>query len=82
MKVCLTSPVSIMIIFALLFSTIVIASAVKNDEEVKNAIYNFNPTLLKDILNKVIFYFEDKEEYEKCAFLLNIQHISKYYLEN
>jgi len=53
-----------------------------NDEEVKNAIYNFNPTLLRDILNKVIFYFEDKEEYEKCAFLLNIQHISKYYLEN
>ena len=35
MKVCLTSPISIMIIFALLFSTIVIASAVKNGEEVK-----------------------------------------------
>ena len=40
MKVCLTSPISIMIIFALLFSTIVIASAVKNDEEVKKIILN------------------------------------------
>ena len=38
MKVCLTSPISIMIIFALLFSTIVIASAVKNGEEVKEVI--------------------------------------------
>ncbi len=40
MKVCLTSPISIMIIFALLFSTIVIASAVKNGEEVKKVILN------------------------------------------
>ena len=40
MKVCLTSPISIMIIFALLFSTIVIASAVKNGEEVKEVILN------------------------------------------
>jgi len=38
MKVCLTSPISIMIIFALLFSTIVIASAVRNGEEVKEVI--------------------------------------------
>jgi len=38
MKVCLTSPISIMIIVALLFSTIVIASAVKNDEDVKEVI--------------------------------------------
>ena len=38
MKVCLTSPIFIMIIVALLFSTIVIASAVKNDEDVKEVI--------------------------------------------
>ena len=40
MKVCLTSPISIMIIVALLFSTIVIASAVKNGEEIKEVIPN------------------------------------------
>jgi len=40
MKVCLTSPISIMIIVALLFSTIVIASAVKNGEDVKEVIPN------------------------------------------
>ena len=39
-KVCLTSPISIMIIVALLFSTIVIASAVKNGEEIKEVIPN------------------------------------------
>jgi len=39
-KVCLTSPISIMIIVALLFSTIVIASAVKNGEDIKKVIPN------------------------------------------
>tara|TARA_R100000951_G_scaffold38756_1_gene32773 strand:- start:395 stop:730 length:336 start_codon:yes stop_codon:yes gene_type:complete len=34
-KVCLTSPISIMIIVSLLFSTIVIASVIKKDVEVK-----------------------------------------------
>jgi hypothetical protein len=39
-KVCLTSPTSIMIIVILSFSTIVIASAVKNGEEIKEVIPN------------------------------------------
>jgi|TARA_R100000081_G_C4761835_1_gene140325 hypothetical protein len=40
-----------------------------------NAIINFNPQVFFDALNNSINYFEQQEEYEKCAHLHNIQEV-------
>lgn len=54
-------------------------------DEVKEIISNFNYVFLRNILNKVILYYEmedEPESYKKCAFLLKIKNISKDYLES
>tara|TARA_B100002019_G_scaffold163417_1_gene140974 strand:- start:595 stop:1020 length:426 start_codon:yes stop_codon:yes gene_type:complete len=40
-----------------------------------NAIINFNPQVFFDALDNSINYFEQQEEYEKCAHLHNIQEV-------
>lgn len=40
-----------------------------------NAIINFNPQVFFDALDTSINYFEQQEEYEKCAHLHNIQEV-------
>lgn len=46
-------------------------------EECIMAIMDFNPVILVKNLNYAIEYFESREEYEKCAFLLKIQKIAR-----
>lgn len=43
----------------------------------KLAIKNFEPVSLNKSLKSSILYFENKEEYEKCAHLLKIKNILK-----
>ena len=40
-----------------------------------NAIINFDPKVFYDSLDNAIKYFEEGEEYEKCAHLFNIQEV-------
>ena len=48
-----------------------------DDHDDFNAIINFDPQVLFDALNHSIKHFESYEEYEKCAFLHNIQEVVK-----
>jgi hypothetical protein len=48
-----------------------------NDSEDIKAIINFDVKTFYKILNKAIFFFQEKEEYEKCAHLYKIQNIVK-----
>ena len=48
-----------------------------DDHDDVNAIINFDPQIFFDALNTSINYFEQHEEYEKCAHLFNIQEIVK-----
>ena len=42
-----------------------------------NAIINFDSKVFYQALNDAIFYFQQYEEYEKCAHLYNIQEVVK-----
>lgn len=42
-----------------------------------NAIINFDSKVFFQALNEAIFYFQQYEEYEKCAHLFNIQEVVK-----
>ena len=42
-----------------------------------NAIINFDPKVFNESLESVIIYFQELEEYEKCAHLHNIQEVVK-----
>ena len=42
-----------------------------------NALIGFNPTVFNKALQSAISYFQDYEEYEKCAHLFRIQQIVK-----
>jgi len=46
----------------------------KNGED-EEAIHGFDPELLYSILNGIIKYYEDYEDYIKCAHLFSIQQI-------
>ena len=48
-----------------------------DDKDHINAIINFDPNTLLKVLNSSIRFFENYEEYEKCAHLLKIQKIVK-----
>ena len=48
-----------------------------NDTEDLHAIINFDTKILYKILNKAILFFQEREEYEKCAHLFKIQNIVK-----
>jgi len=48
-----------------------------DDHDDVNAIINFDPQLFFEALNTSINYFEQHEEYEKCAHLFNIQEVVK-----
>tara|TARA_A100001011_G_C13822784_1_gene639581 strand:- start:146 stop:589 length:444 start_codon:yes stop_codon:yes gene_type:complete len=41
------------------------------------ALLDFKPSPIINALNKAIFYFENKEEYEKCAKLLEIKNLKE-----
>ena len=47
------------------------------DPDCIEAILNFNPKMFNKALQSSITYFEDCEQYEKCAHLLNIQQVVK-----
>lgn len=49
---------------------------IQREEHIK-AITSHNPNQLYKCLKKSIQYFEDKEDYEKCAHLFKIQNITK-----
>ena len=42
-----------------------------------NAIINFDPKVFNESLESAIIYFQELEEYEKCAHLHNIQEVVK-----
>lgn len=48
-----------------------------NQKEDIFAILDFNPNTLNNALESALLYFEDKEEYLKCAHIFKIQQISK-----
>lgn len=48
-----------------------------NKKEDTFALLDFNPNILGKVLQKSILYFENREEYLKCAHILKIQHILK-----
>lgn len=48
-----------------------------DDKDHINAIINFDPKTLLKVLNSSIKFFENYEEYEKCAHLFKIQEIVK-----
>lgn len=47
------------------------------DKEHCKAVMDFKSGPLKQTLGEAISYFEEQEEYEKCAFLLGIQQLKK-----
>jgi len=49
---------------------------VDKDSHIK-AIKEFEPTILSKSLNSAIRYYEDREEYEKCADLLKVKKLVK-----
>lgn len=49
---------------------------IENPEHI-DAILNFNPKIFNKALQSSIMYFEECEQYERCAHLLNIQQIVK-----
>ncbi len=48
-----------------------------DDHDDVNAIINFDSKVFFQALNEAIFYFQQYEEYEKCAHLFNIQEVVK-----
>ena len=48
-----------------------------DDHNDVNAIINFDSKVFYQALNDAIFYFQQYEEYEKCAHLYNIQEVVK-----
>ena len=46
-------------------------------DEIQKAIKEFEPTVLLKSLDSAIFYYEEREEYEKCAHLLKIKKLMK-----
>lgn len=48
-----------------------------NQKEDIFAILDFNPNTLNNALESALLYFEDKEEYLKCAHIFKIQQILK-----
>tara|TARA_B100001094_G_C18156343_1_gene786686 strand:+ start:1093 stop:1536 length:444 start_codon:yes stop_codon:yes gene_type:complete len=48
-----------------------------NDKEDYYALLDFKSSPIIDALNKAISYFENKEEYEKCARLLEIKNFKE-----
>jgi len=46
-----------------------------DDHDDVNAIINFDPKVFYDSLDNAIKYFEEGEEYEKCAHLFDIQEV-------
>lgn len=48
-----------------------------DDHDDVNAIINFDPNVFYKTLDSAIKYFQDYEEYEKCAHLFNIQEVVK-----
>jgi|TARA_R110000772_G_scaffold142787_1_gene252431 hypothetical protein len=48
-----------------------------NNAEHQDALWEFNSKPLFKALNQAIYYFEAKEEYEKCAKLLEIKEMKK-----
>lgn len=47
------------------------------EEEDKKALLNFDEDILLEVLNNSIKFFENYEEYKKCAHLFNIQQLIK-----
>ena len=48
-----------------------------NDVQHQDALWEFNYKPLFSALNQAIYYFEAKEEYEKCAKLMEIKEMKK-----
>ena len=48
-----------------------------NNAQHQDALWEFNSKPLFSALNQAIYYFEAKEEYEKCAKLMEIKEIKK-----
>jgi hypothetical protein len=48
-----------------------------NNAQHQDALWEFNSKPLFSALNQAIYYFESKEEYEKCAKLMEIKEMKK-----